>query len=263
MLDVLAERVDPEPAFVERVTSVLAELPRERVLADGRLAEWSEPKIEAEPEHRHTSHLLGVYPLDRISVHHEPQLAAAARRSLDARGPRSTGWALAWRIAMRARMGDSSGAAVALRNFLAPMAPDAPEEPSMIEPAGVYRNLFCAHPPFQIDGNFGFTAALAELLLHSSTVDGTTTVSLLPCLPTTWGEGSFHGLRARGGVSVSATWSDAFGDAALDVRLVSDRGQDLVVRHDGRATRVVLTPGCLATVRFRSGHWESSGVVEP
>ncbi|GAA4116282.1 glycoside hydrolase family 95 protein [Nocardioides fonticola] len=206
----LADRVVVAPELIARARAASARLPVERVMADGRLAEWSDDPVDAEPEHRHTSHLLGVYPLQRIAPASDPALAAAAHRSLDARGPRSTGWALAWRIALRARLRDPAGAGVALAHFLAPMAPDASEEPSMTAPAGVYTNLFCAHPPFQIDGNLGFTAGVAELLLdsHADHLAARTDLLLLPSPLPEWHTGAFRGLRARGGLSVDLTWRD-------------------------------------------------------
>ncbi|WP_410812654.1 glycosyl hydrolase family 95 catalytic domain-containing protein [Micromonospora sp. 067-2] len=230
-LDLLAALPHPDAddlAWAERATAALGRLPAERVGVDGRLAEWATDVFDTEPEHRHTSHLFGVYPAGAIDADVAPALATSARVTLDDRGPKSTGWSLAWRLALRARLRDVDGAQEMLRMFLSPMADDASDEPSMTAPAGVYRNLFCAHPPFQIDGNLGLTAGIAELLMqsHATTAD-TTVVHLLPTAPTAWRDGSFSGLRARGGVTVDAWWSDgvlrevtvrAGGDRVVQVR---------------------------------------------
>ena len=205
-------------ALVARAREALPRIPAERIGADGRLAEWSTDLTDAEPGHRHTSHLIGVYPGHSVDPDTTPDLAAAARRALDARGPESTGWSLAWRIALRARLRDADGAAAEVRRFLRPAG----------ERSGVYLNLFCAHPPFQIDGNFGFTAGVAEMLLQShDTTDDVTHLHLLPALPPGWGEGAFAGLRARGGVTVDASWSHG---VLADVRLLSDDDRRITLR---------------------------------
>ena len=225
---------------VARARAALDRLRPERIGADGRLAEWPDDVADTEPEHRHTSHLIGLYPGDSIDPDRTPELAEAARRSLDARGPESTGWSLAWRIALRARLRDAEGAHAMVRRFLEPAGPDR---------SGVYRNLFCAHPPFQIDGNFGFTAGVAEMLLqsHRSTA-GTTSIHLLPALPAAWSEGQFAGLRARGGVTVDATWSHG---AVQEVRLVSDSDRRIVVRAGERQVETEARAGVPATLSLR------------
>ncbi|WP_236045659.1 glycosyl hydrolase family 95 catalytic domain-containing protein [Paractinoplanes ovalisporus] len=214
-----------------RARAALRRLPAERIGADGRLAEWSTDVTDAEPEHRHTSHLIGVFPGCSVTPDTTPELAAAARRSLDARGLESTGWSLAWRIALRARLRDPEGAYAAVHRFLHPAG----------ERAGVYLNLFCAHPPFQIDGNFGFTAGIAEMLLQSHHDE----IHLLPCLPAEWAEGAFAGLRARGGVTVDAAWA---GGEPRDVRLRSDTEQKTTVRFGDRRVDVALPAGELVAV---------------
>jgi alpha-L-fucosidase 2 len=121
------------------------------------------------------------------------------------------------------------------------MADDAGDEPSTTAPAGVYRNLFCAHPPFQIDGNFGFTAGVAEMLLQSHAgTDEVTEIRLLPALPEAWAEGSVTGLRARGGVTVDATWSAG---VPQQVTLVSDSDRTVVLRSGTRRVRVATLAG--------------------
>ncbi|GID27517.1 hypothetical protein C8E87_8073 [Paractinoplanes brasiliensis] len=220
------DTIGTRPAADRDIVDALNRVPRERVGADGRLAEWPDDVADAEPGHRHTSHLVGLFPGRSIDPDDTPELAEAARRTLDARGLESTGWALAWRIALRARLRDADDALAAIRRFLRP-ANDS---------AGVYRNLFCAHPPFQIDGNLGFTAGVAEMLLQSHRDE----IHLLPCLPAEWAEGAFAGLRARGGVTVDATWS---GGVPAEVRLVSDRDATVTVRSGSHTVQAKLQAG--------------------
>ncbi|MGW4021962.1 glycoside hydrolase family 95 protein [Streptomyces sp. NPDC005009] len=248
MLAALSGRGVTDDAWSARAEAALARLPKERVAADGRLAEWSADLDEPEPTHRHTSHLIGVYPGSGISPEETPELATAALATLVARGPKSTGWSLAWRLALRARLHDAPGAATLIRSFLAPMAEDASEEPSMTAPSGVYGNLFCAHPPFQIDGNFGFTAGVAEMLLQSHASNAATTVvHLLPALPLEWPDGSFSGLRARGGVTVDVSWREG---RAVRAVLRADQDRDVVVRWHGKQEELRLFGGLPQTVEL-------------
>ncbi|WP_196250792.1 glycoside hydrolase N-terminal domain-containing protein [Cellulomonas sp. JZ18] len=193
------------------VDGALERVPTERVAPDGRLAEWSRDVPDAEPEHRHQSHLYRVFPGTSIDPDASPALAAAARRTLDARGPDSTGWSLAWRLALRARLRDPQGVAELVDAFLNPVDADLARAvgatragPAPRHVGGVYRGLLCAHPPFQVDGNLGFTAGVAEALVqaHRLGADGVREVHLLPALPAAWADGRVRGLRLRGGLRV-------------------------------------------------------------
>ncbi len=222
------------------VDDALDRLPAERVAPDGRVAEWSADVADAEPGHRHQSHLYRVFPGTSIDPDQAPALAAAARRTLDARGPDSTGWSLAWRLALRARLRDPKGVAALVDAFLHPVDQDLADAaragrphdgPTPRHAGGVYRSLLCAHPPFQVDGNLGFTAGVAEALVqaHRVDADGVREVHLLPALPAAWPDGHVRGLRLRGGVRVT----------------------ELVWRA-GRVTRAVLTADRPAAVRVRA-----------
>jgi alpha-L-fucosidase 2 len=208
-------------------------IPDPKVGSRGQLQEWLEDLPEAEPQHRHTSHLIGLHPGDQITPDGTPELAAAAARTLELRGNKSTGWSLAWRISLWARLRDGAAAHRLVRELLTPAGDSGTDYVG--DGSGLYPNLFCAHPPFQIDGNFGATAGIAEMLLQSHTAE----LEIFPALPAEWPEGSATGLRARGGVGVDLEWSPAAANAVL----TADRDTTVVVRHGDHRQEVSLTAG--------------------
>jgi alpha-L-fucosidase 2 len=197
-------------------------LPPDRIGKAGQLQEWLEDwDMEApEPDHRHVSHLYALYPSGQIGVRSTPALAAAARRSLELRGDLSTGWAIAWRINLWARLGEGDHAESVIKLLL--------------DPSRTYPNMFDAHPPFQIDGNFGGAAGILELLLRC--VDGE--IVLLPALPSAWREGSVQGLRGRGGIQIDIGWRDG---KLVNALLRGKRGSSAQVRL-GDVVRTVRMP---------------------
>ncbi|MEV0802037.1 glycoside hydrolase family 95 protein [Kribbella sp. NPDC050281] len=228
-----AELLDVVDPLVAELSTARKRLPEPPIGARGQLQEWAADLPEEAPHHRHMSHLVGLHPGDAITPDRTPVLAAAAARTLDLRGDEATGWSLAWKINLRARLRDAAAAHRLVRAFLRPADDTATGRPG--SGAGVYPNLFCAHPPFQIDGNFGATAGIAEMLLQSHSGE----IELLPALPAEWPSGRVTGLRARGGVTVDIAWTPS----GVEAVLTADRDQERVVRRGGDRMPVRLTAG--------------------
>lgn len=218
--------------LVAEARRVLPRLPPDRIGSAGQLQEWLDDWDMAAPEidHRHVSHLYGLYPSQQIDIDRTPSLASAARRSLEIRGDNATGWGIGWRLNLWARLRDGDHA----HNVLS----------LLLSPERTYPNLFDAHPPFQIDGNFGGAAGILEMLVQS----GEGWVRLLPALPSAWPDGAVRGVCARGGLEVDLAWAAG---RLTEVEIKSRVAGTVRVLCQGQTERVQFGPG--ETWHFASG----------
>ena len=217
----MADQLGIADERTERYAHVLDNLLPYQIGQHGQLQEWYEDRDDPESTHRHVNHLIGLHPGSQISPLTTPELAEAARTSLSQRSTMSTGWSLGWKMNLMTRLLDGDEAYYITRLFLEKR---------------VTPNLFCQHPPFQIDGNFAITAGIAEMLVQSHLGE----IHILPALPEAWPNGSVRGLRARGGFTVDVDWA-----AGKMTRLViqSDQGSPCTVRYGDRLIRLDIASG--------------------
>lgn len=202
--------------YRQKLEAMVKKLPPMQIGKYSQLQEWMEDKDDPKNEHRHVSHLYGLYPSNQISPYSSPQLFEAAHNSLIYRGDLATGWSIGWKVNLWARLLDGNHAYKIINNMLT-IANNENQD------GRTYPNMFTAHPPFQIDGNFGLTAGVAEMLIQSH--DGA--VHLLPAIPDIWNAGSVSGILARGGFEIAMKWKDG---EVKDVSVLSKLGGNLRLR---------------------------------
>ena len=213
------------------VETALRKLPPFKVNKSGALCEWLSDYEEKDVNHRHVSHLYGLYPGNIIE---DENLKTACKTTLERRGEDGTGWCIAWKACLYARLKDGESALRLLKNQLRLTT----EEQILTNGGGTYPNLFCAHPPFQIDGNFGFAAAIAEMLIQGDE----NRIELLPALPKAFSTGFVKGIRARGGYSLDISWENG---KVMGIRIAAAKKGNVNLSYNGKEEIVLFEDGKL------------------
>jgi len=231
-----AQELGMDRGLQKQMRQALERLLPYRVGRDGNLQEWYHDWRDSDPRHRHQSHLFGLYPGHQITVQDTPDLARAAARTLEVKGEETTGWSAGWRVNLFARLQDGRHAYSIFRKLLRYVSPDEYRGDDARRGGGTYPNLWDAHSPFQIDGNFGGCAGMAEMLLQSTPTD----IYLLPALPAQWPSGSVSGLCARGGFVLDFEWKDG---KVVAARIQARTGGRTTLHLNGEARPVKLKAG--------------------
>ena len=228
-----AKALGTDKELRKRIDRTLKKLHPYKIGKNDRLQEWYHDFEDAEPGHRHQTHLYGIFPGRHITPVDNPELIKAAGRTLELKGDKTTGWSTGWRVNLFARMLEPEKAYHYYRTLLKYVSPDGYRGKDARRGGGTYPNLLDAHSPFQIDGNFGGTAGVAEMLIQSTPE----TISLLPALPGAWKNGSMKGLRARGGFEVSMTWRDG---KVTTATVKGQPGNKTTVKANGKSRKVTV-----------------------
>lgn len=231
-----ARTLHTDKDFVKKIDRTLKRMLPYRIGKNGNLQEWYHDWNDQDPQHRHQSHLFGLFPGHHITTAETPELAAACSRSLEIKGDHTTGWSTGWRVNLYARLRDSKNAYHIYRKLLRYISPDDYKGHDARRGGGTYPNLLDAHSPFQIDGNFGGCAGVAEMLMQSTADD----ITLLPALPEAWNDGHVRGLCARGGFVVDMEWHDG---RVTSLYMTSRKGGKTTLHFNGRQRTVNLKTG--------------------
>lgn len=227
--------LDIDAEFRTKLENALQKLYPYQIGKKGNLQEWYYDWDDQDPKHRHQSHLFGLYPGNHITPALTPDIANACRTTLEIKGDETTGWSKGWRINLWARLWDGNRAYKMYRELLRYVDPDGMRT-SYSGGGGTYPNLFDAHPPFQIDGNFGGAAAVVEMLLQSTENE----IRLLPALPDAWESGTVSGICARGGFEISMEWS---GKNVKKLEIFSKAGGKTTLIHGNDKKEISLKKG--------------------
>ena len=255
------QTLNPFDRAIESQQQTLSALRPYTVGHMGDLNEWFYDWDDFDFQHRHQSHLIGLYPGHHLTTKTTPELAQACRRSLEIKGDKTTGWSTGWRINLWARLHDSQQAYHIYQKLLTYVSPDGYKGPDRRHSGGTYPNLMDAHPPFQIDGNFGGTAGVCEMLVQSSApqpalsgnasevkTNTAYTIELLPALPQAWPSGSVKGICARGGLEVAMKWRNAKVAEAV-ITNKTDKRANVVVKYNGQEKTIAIDGGKTKTLK--------------
>lgn len=229
--------------FRKKLETALSKMYPYQIGKKGNLQEWYFDWEDNDPKHRHQSQLFGLFPGDHITPLKTPDLAEASRKTLEIKGDETTGWSKGWRINLWARLWDGNRAYKMFRELLRYVDPDGKKTEKPIRGGGTYPNLFDAHPPFQIDGNFGGAAAVAEMLVQSDENE----IRLLPALPDAWEQGSVKGICARGGFEIEMTWNNKKPEKVI---VFSKKGGKTTLIFGDKKQDIILKKGEETEIKF-------------